>query len=102
MASETQTLTNSLNLQAAYAGELLFVSSLGLARLSACACFHAMSPIPHHRRATQGFAGLIMLWTLSAVLAAAFQCGVSGPWVTNATCLDEVSFYESDHAHPLR
>ncbi|KAK4031495.1 hypothetical protein C8A01DRAFT_51440 [Parachaetomium inaequale] len=81
-----------MGLKAAYAGELLFLFSLGFARLSACAFLHRMSPNLGHKRATQAMAGLILLWTVSAVFSAAFQCGARLPWGADTSCFDERAF----------
>ncbi|KAH8894555.1 hypothetical protein GQ53DRAFT_820928 [Thozetella sp. PMI_491] len=67
-------------IKAGYAGGLLFLIALGCSKLSACVCFLSLSLDQIHRTVTTILIVVITIWTLTAVLASAFQCGAHGPW----------------------
>ncbi|KAL7622855.1 hypothetical protein AAE478_006534 [Parahypoxylon ruwenzoriense] len=79
-----------------YAGELLFIIALGLAKLSVCAGLTALSPDTGHRRLTSVFVTSVIVWTVVAFFGTAFQCGAHGPWESgdDIRCLDKRSFLE--------
>ncbi|KAI5861115.1 hypothetical protein GGS23DRAFT_598643 [Durotheca rogersii] len=84
-------LTAGLKVQ--YVGELLFILTLGLAKLSVCAGFTALSLDTEHRRLTSIFASVSIAWTVVAFVGTAFQCGASGPWEGgDLQCLDKHAF----------
>ncbi|KAI0836629.1 hypothetical protein F5Y06DRAFT_298314 [Hypoxylon sp. FL0890] len=86
-------LTAGLKVQ--YAGELLYVLALGLAKLSVCAGLTALSPETGHRRLTGVFVIAVIIWSLVAFIGTAFQCGGHGPWENpGVKCLDRHAFLE--------
>ncbi|KAI1394387.1 uncharacterized protein F4822DRAFT_424866 [Hypoxylon trugodes] len=87
-------LTAGLKVQ--YAGELLYIIAVGLAKLSVCAGFTSLSPDTGHRRLTFVFVVAVIAWLLVAFIGTAFQCGAHGPWQTgeDVKCLDKYTFLE--------
>ncbi|KAI2638709.1 hypothetical protein GGS26DRAFT_602349 [Hypomontagnella submonticulosa] len=83
-------------LKAHYAGELLFILALGLAKLSVCTGLSALSPETGHRRLTSAFVIAVLLWFVVAFVGTAFQCGSHGPWESGGEvkCLDKHAFLE--------
>ncbi|KAK3331675.1 hypothetical protein B0T19DRAFT_397512 [Cercophora scortea] len=91
-------------LKAMYAGDILFILSLGLAKLSVCACYLNLVPAndTFHRQWSYLTAGVVVLWTMSFSLAAAFRCGIR-PWWDYAAydetagimCMDQTAFLQS-------
>ncbi|KAI1418305.1 hypothetical protein F5Y13DRAFT_196110 [Hypoxylon sp. FL1857] len=87
-------LTAGLKVQ--YAGELLYILALGLAKLSVCAGLTALSPETGHRRLTGVFVVAVIIWSLVAFIGSAFQCGSHGPWEPGSgiKCVDKHAFLE--------
>lgn len=85
-------LTAGLKVQ--FAGELLYILTLALAKLSVCAGLTALSPDTGHRRLTLAFVVSVLLWALVAFIGTAFQCGGHGPWEGDAKCLDRHAYLE--------
>ncbi|KAI2618102.1 hypothetical protein GGR54DRAFT_184490 [Hypoxylon sp. NC1633] len=83
-------------LKAQFAGELLYILALGLAKLSVCAGLSALSPDTGHRRLTSVFIIAVILWALVAFIGTAFQCGSHGLWESGegVKCLDRNAFLE--------
>ncbi|KAI1099539.1 hypothetical protein F4804DRAFT_79623 [Jackrogersella minutella] len=85
-------------LKAQYAGELLYILALGLAKLSVCTGLTALSPDTSHRRLTSAFVIAVVLWSSVAFIGTAFQCGGHGPWENemraDIKCLDRHAFLE--------
>ncbi|KAH8882452.1 hypothetical protein GQ53DRAFT_812119 [Thozetella sp. PMI_491] len=79
-------------LEAGFAGDLLYFLSLGLAKLSICACYLALSADHSFRRTTQALGLFIILWTLVSFLGSAFRCGLNGPWDESTHCADQQAF----------
>ncbi|KAK3944392.1 hypothetical protein QBC46DRAFT_216068, partial [Diplogelasinospora grovesii] len=78
-----------------YARDLLFLLSLGFAKLSVCAGVLALSADARHRRITHALAAFMILWTISALFTSALQCGTRGPWNSEAAeCIDLRAFLE--------
>ncbi|KAM7219594.1 hypothetical protein V8F06_004975 [Rhypophila decipiens] len=93
--------TLELGLKAMYASDILLLLSLGLTKLSVCACYLGLIPgnDMFHRRWSLITALMIALWTVAFTLAAAFRCGVR-PWWRSVydegiECLDENAFLTS-------
>lgn len=78
--------------QAQFAGGLLYILALALAKLSVCAGFNALSPETGHRRMTLMFVILVIVWAVVAFFGTAFECGSHGTWETgdNISCIDRV------------
>ncbi|KAI1204115.1 uncharacterized protein F4807DRAFT_375227 [Annulohypoxylon truncatum] len=82
-------------LKAQYAGELLYILALGLAKLSVCTGLATLSPDTSHRRLTSIFVIAVVIWSLVAFIGTAFQCGGHGPWEQgDIKCLDKHAFLE--------
>ncbi|KAI2463018.1 hypothetical protein F4781DRAFT_151366 [Annulohypoxylon bovei var. microspora] len=81
-------------LKVQYAGELLYILALGLAKLSVCTGLTTLSPDTSHRRLTSVFVVAVVTWSLVAFIGTAFQCGGHGPWEENISCLDRRTFLE--------
>ncbi|KAF2469111.1 uncharacterized protein BDR25DRAFT_170427, partial [Lindgomyces ingoldianus] len=78
-----------------YAGSILFLASLAFAKTSLCASFLALSPDERHRKVTYSLGGLIILWAISSIFTAVFQCGPKLPWNTDhSKCINEKAFLE--------
>lgn len=79
------------HIQVQYAGQLLYILALGLAKLSVCIGLSALSPESGHRRLTSVFIVTVIIWLLVAFVGTAFQCGSHGPWESNdSSCIDRV------------
>ncbi|KAK5625193.1 hypothetical protein RRF57_000909 [Xylaria bambusicola] len=79
-----------------YARDILFLLSLGFAKLSVTSGLMILSPKRSIQLAIKTTTLVIALWTLSSVLVAALQCGAQGPWASEAKkCIDKVAFWES-------
>ncbi|KAI8965190.1 hypothetical protein F5Y11DRAFT_21140 [Daldinia sp. FL1419] len=85
-------LTAGLKVQ--YAGQLLYILALGLAKLSVCIGLSALSPETGHRRLTSVFVITVIIWSLVAFIGTAFQCGSHGPWEGDSNCIDKIAFLE--------
>ncbi|KAI1643974.1 uncharacterized protein F4817DRAFT_231417 [Daldinia loculata] len=82
-------------LKVQYAGQLLYILALGLAKLSVCIGLSALSPESGHRRLTSVFIVTVIIWLLVAFVGTAFQCGSHGPWESNdSSCIDRIAFLE--------
>ncbi|KAI0880233.1 uncharacterized protein GGS22DRAFT_175496 [Annulohypoxylon maeteangense] len=82
-------------LKAQYAGELLYILALGLAKLSVCTGLTTLSPDTSHRRLTSVFVIAVVTWSLVAFVGTAFQCGGHGIWEQgDIKCLDRHAFLE--------
>ncbi|KAI1778427.1 hypothetical protein F4818DRAFT_301247 [Hypoxylon cercidicola] len=83
-------------LKVQFAGGLLYILALALAKLSVCAGLTALSPDTGHRRLTSGFVAAVIIWAVVAFFGTAFQCGSHGPWETggNVKCIDRHSYLE--------
>lgn len=77
--------------QSNYAATIVFFASLGFSKLAIGAFIHNLTPSKLHRRINFGICGVIGLWTVTAMLSAAFQCGLPHPWDLRKTCFDHVS-----------
>lgn len=83
-------------LKAQFAGGLLYILALALAKLSVCAGFNALSPETGHRRMTLMFVILVIVWAVVAFFGTAFECGSHGTWETgdNISCIDRRAYLE--------
>lgn len=62
-----------------YAGELLSITSMASAKTSVVLFSDRVAP--RETRPYNVMLGLVGLWSLFAILAIAFQCGLPEPWV---------------------
>ncbi|XXH04146.1 polyamine transporter tpo5 [Hypoxylon texense] len=83
-------------LKVQFAGGLLYILALALAKLSVCAGLSALSPDTGHRRMTSVFVTAVILWALVAFFGTAFQCGSHGPWEArdDVKCIDWRAYLE--------
>ncbi|KAK4107239.1 hypothetical protein N656DRAFT_849605 [Canariomyces notabilis] len=82
-------------MRAAYAGDLLFILSLGCGKLTLCACLLTLSPDRMHRRMVYLLGSVVVLWTLSALLGSALRCGGQLPWLAKTEqCFNLRAFLE--------
>lgn len=81
-------------LKTQFAGNLLWILALGLAKLSVCTGLSALSPETGHRRLTSVFVAAVLVWVVVAFFGTAFQCGTHGPWETgdDVKCVDRYAF----------
>ncbi|KAI0517030.1 hypothetical protein F5B22DRAFT_144125 [Xylaria bambusicola] len=79
-----------------YARDILFLLSLGFAKLSVTSGLMILSPRRPTQLVIKTTTLTIAVWTVSSVLIAALQCGAQGPWASKAKqCIDIVAFWES-------
>lgn len=79
-------------MKAYYASDFLYISSIGLAKISVIGFFYGI----HYRRTQLRFVaafGIFILgWTIASILVIAFQCGLPRPWdVFTLHCYNKVS-----------
>ncbi|KAH7110960.1 hypothetical protein EDB81DRAFT_369402 [Dactylonectria macrodidyma] len=87
--------TNQISfiLKGSYAADILFILALLLAKLSATRAIWDMAP-RERRRPFFITEGVIGLWALSSILAAAFKCSLPEPWdYINGQCFNQFAFW---------
>lgn len=78
--------------QTLYAGVLLFVASLALAKLSIVVLIHHITPSWRHRQLNHAIAALITVGTITSIFAEAFQCALPTVWLLSGQkCINRVS-----------
>ncbi|CAJ2502235.1 Uu.00g096290.m01.CDS01 [Anthostomella pinea] len=70
----------SVGFKLEYAKELLFLLSVGFAKLSVCSSLLALSPDRNHRNITHALGLFIGLWIVTSLLTTAFRCETMDPW----------------------
>ncbi|KAM3071210.1 hypothetical protein ACMFMG_008802 [Clarireedia jacksonii] len=81
-------------LKAEYASSSLFIASLCFAKMSTVVFFHSLTPISSERRVSQSLGLIILLWTVSSIVATLFQCHVPTVWDTiHGICFNRVAFW---------
>ncbi|KAF1359302.1 hypothetical protein EJ07DRAFT_40773, partial [Lizonia empirigonia] len=63
-----------------YATELLYISTLCFSKLSILVLFYNVAVLRTHRFFVLGFSICISAWSVTSVIAAAFQCELPRPW----------------------
>ncbi|KAF9728882.1 hypothetical protein PMIN06_002424 [Paraphaeosphaeria minitans] len=73
-----------------YASCILYIASMGCARISLCLLIKDILPGSIARYTALGFAAFTALWTTIGVLVAAFSCSLPNPWQwgNGKKCLD--------------
>ena len=66
--------------QSEYAGKLLYIATLALAKLSIISLMMILTASDLHRRLGICLTCFIALWGIASELVAAFQCGIHAPW----------------------
>ena len=85
-----------------YASNLLYITSLALARVSVLIFVMRLSPQRLYRLISISLIVAIALWSSFSVLALAFQCSVPKPWdYTGNRCLDRVSLVNCERRPQL-
>ncbi|PVI00810.1 hypothetical protein DM02DRAFT_526173 [Periconia macrospinosa] len=88
------TLRRANNLQQAYyASNLLYIASLGFAKLSLIVFFYKIYQVQRtQRRVVLGLGIFILGWIIASLVTIAFQCGFTRPWeMFTLHCYDIVS-----------
>ena len=79
--------------QAGYSSDLLLIISLGVSKISILILLLQISPITLHRRLAAMLGGFIVIWSLSSLLASAFQCDLPSAWmIVEGRCFDQVRY----------
>lgn len=87
----TQRHANALE-KGYYASNLLYITSLGFAKLSLVTFFYGIHIQRAQRRVVLCFGIFVLAWTLASLAAVAFQCGLPKPWeVLTLHCYNSVS-----------
>lgn len=84
--------------KAEYANNLLYIATLGLAKLSIISLLIILTASKPHRNLGLALASFIGLWTVFSICLAAFQCGTTEPWRflgNEEMCFNIVSFWRS-------
>ncbi|XP_014552010.1 hypothetical protein COCVIDRAFT_41763 [Bipolaris victoriae FI3] len=84
--------------KAEYANNLLYIATLGFAKLSIISLLMILTASKTHRNLGLSLAGFIALWTVFSICLAAFQCGTTEPWRflgNEEMCFNIVSFWRS-------
>ena len=77
----------------AYISDLLYILSLTFSKFAVLLLIHRITPVNVHQLLISGTAVIALLWSLTGLLAAAFQCQVPRTWeVLQEKCFDQVSF----------
>ena len=78
--------------QGEYANKLLFIATLGFAKLSIISLLMILTASDLHRNLGLALTGFIALWGVLSVFVTAFQCGTVEPWrfIGTEHCLDLV------------
>jgi len=79
-------------MKAYYASNFLYITSIGLTKLSLINFFYGDRAQSKQGRWIFGFGIFVLAWTLISVIAVAFQCGLPRPWeVFTLHCYNSVS-----------
>ena len=69
-----------MTVQAAYAGDLLYILSLTFSKISVLLLLRLITPVRLQIQFISALGATLLLWGLTALLAAAFQCQVPRVW----------------------
>ena len=88
---ENTHLQLTCRLQTAYAGHILYILSLLFSKFAVLLLIHRIIPVNAHQLLISGAAVISLLWSLTGLLAAAFQCQVSRIWeMLEGKCFGQV------------
>ncbi|KAF2232338.1 hypothetical protein EV356DRAFT_250308 [Viridothelium virens] len=88
--------TNELDTasKALYAGNLLFIASLALAKLSIVVLIHQITPSESHRRLNYAISALVTVAAVTSIFAEAFQCALPTVWLlSGARCINRIALW---------
>ncbi|KIW90904.1 uncharacterized protein Z519_08687 [Cladophialophora bantiana CBS 173.52] len=78
----------------AYAAQILFVVACAFAKASAVSFILAIAPQMRLQQSSYALLGVVSCWAVSAVLALAFQCQLSHPWLfEEGKCIDQEALF---------
>ena len=78
-------------LQTAYAGDILYILSLSFSKFAVLLLIHRITPVNAHQLLISGAAVISLLWSLTGLFAAAFQCQVPRIWeILEGKCFGQV------------
>ena len=81
-----------MTVQAAYAGDLLYILSLTFSKISLLILLRLITPVRLQGQFISALGAALLLWGLTALLAAAFQCQVPRVWeILGNQCFHVVS-----------
>ncbi|KAL6155154.1 hypothetical protein ACJQWK_00761 [Exserohilum turcicum] len=84
--------------KAEYANNMLYIATLGFAKLSIISLLMMLTASKLHRNLGLALACFIALWAVFSICVSAFQCGTIEPWRflgNNRICFDIVSFWRA-------
>ncbi|USP73548.1 hypothetical protein yc1106_00822 [Curvularia clavata] len=84
--------------KAEYANGMLYIATLGFAKLSIISLIMILTASKSHRHLGLGFAAFMVLWAAFSICVLAFQCGTTHPWRLlgdKEMCFNIVSFWRS-------
>ena len=81
---------------AQYAASLLFISTIGLAKLSILQLLTGLIVEKTHIRIVRATMYAVVAWTVPNIFVLAFQCGAFQPWNTESgQCINQVRLFAS-------
>lgn len=88
---ENNFLQLTRRLQTAYAGDILYIISLSFSKFAVLLLIHRITPVNAHQLLISGAAVISLLWSLTGLFAAAFQCQVPKIWeILEGKCFGQV------------
>ena len=88
--------------QAGYSSDLLLIMCLGVSKISILILLLQISPVILHRTLAAMLGGFIVTWSISSLLASAFQCDLPSAWmIVEGRCFNQVrcSNFQSQQTH---
>lgn len=90
-----------MRVQAAYAGDLLYILSLTFSKISLLMLLRLLTPVRKQINAISSLGTAIFLWSLASLLSAAFQCHTPRVWAfIGNQCFQKVSSKSWFYRHP--
>ncbi|GMF71867.1 unnamed protein product [Aspergillus oryzae] len=79
----------------AYAAHILLIGAMSLSKMSTILLIWRLTPSKILRRSCAVATGIVVGWSIFAVLGIAFQCEMPGPWLYSPErCAGEVSIHQ--------
>lgn len=81
--------------QSHYVNSLLYITALGLVKISVCLHVYGLSPVRVQRTASLAVGCFCALWALTSFIVIAFQCKLPHTWevVSGGKCIHELAFW---------
>lgn len=81
--------------QSDYASSLVYVTTLGLIKVSTCFHIYGLTPVKAQRQASIGVGCFCALWALTSLIVVAFECKLPRVWGSTRgdECLNFVAFW---------